>query len=109
MPAAFATGAIHPDLIAAAAARYKLPRHLSAALTANPMPLTPCNACRQIIATPVPSWSYHESHCKHRVGRFRGHLARRVSRSRAEDHLHAELGRGRRSCAVFLRAEDGLL
>src|SRR5258708_20326369 len=33
----------------------------------------------------------------------------RIASLRAEDHLHAELGRRRRSCAVFLCPEDGPL
>ena len=49
-------------------------------------------------------------HDDHRESRRRGPRrprARRIAGRGAEDHLHAQLGRGRRSRALFLRAEDG--
>ena len=57
----------------------------------------------------TPGGDRHENLDTRSCGRSRGG-AQRVCRLRAaEAHIYAQLGRRRRPCAVFLRAEDGLV
>ena len=66
-------------------------------------------AARREHRAPSPPTSGATHEVQGNPDRRRGSRARRLARHGAEDHLHAQLGRRRRSCALFLRAEDGLV